>query len=65
MFKQYEEIVDHILSGCELFAKTEYISRKNKRLLTNGANVSQRLRCTIKTKTAPACGTCQSKLAEL
>ena len=26
---QYDEIVDHIVSGCELLANTEYISRHN------------------------------------
>ena len=27
---QYEETVDHIVSGCEVLAKTEYISRHDK-----------------------------------
>ena len=27
---QYEETVDHIVSGCEVLVKTEYISRHNK-----------------------------------
>ena len=27
---QHEETVDHILSGCEVLAKKEYISRHNK-----------------------------------
>ena len=30
MCSQYEETVDHILSGCEVLAKTEYISRHDK-----------------------------------
>ena len=30
MCSQHEETVDHIVSGCELLAKTEYISRHNK-----------------------------------
>ena len=30
MCSQHEETVDHILSGCEVLAKTEYISRHNK-----------------------------------
>ena len=29
MCLQYEETVDHIVSGCEVLAKTEYISRHN------------------------------------
>ena len=27
---QHKETVDHIVSGCEVLAKTEYISRHNK-----------------------------------
>ena len=30
MCSQHEETVDHIVSGCEVLAKTEYISRQNK-----------------------------------
>lgn len=30
MCSQYEETVDHIVSGCEVLAKTEYISRHDK-----------------------------------
>ena len=30
MCSQHEETVDHILSGCEVLAKTEYITRHNK-----------------------------------
>ena len=30
MCSQHEETVDHIVSGCEVLAKTEYISRHNK-----------------------------------
>ena len=30
MCSQYEETVDHIISGCEVLAKTEYISRHDK-----------------------------------
>ena len=29
MCSQQEETVDHIVSGCEVLAKTEYISRHN------------------------------------
>ena len=29
MRSQHEETVDHIVSGCEVLAKTEYISRHN------------------------------------
>ena len=29
MCSQHEETVDHIVSGCEVLAKTEYISRHN------------------------------------
>ena len=30
MCSRHEEIVDHILSGCEVLARTEYITRHNK-----------------------------------
>ena len=30
MCSQHEETVDHIVSGCEVLAKTEYISRHDK-----------------------------------
>ena len=30
MCSQHEETVDHIVSGCEVLAKTEYISRHNE-----------------------------------
>ena len=30
MCSQHEDSVDHIVSGCEVLAKTEYISRHNK-----------------------------------
>ena len=30
MCSQHEETVDHIVSGCEVLAKTEYISRQNE-----------------------------------
>ena len=29
MYSQHEETVDHIVSGCEVLAKTEHISRHN------------------------------------
>ena len=58
MCSQHEETVDHIVSGCEVLAKTEYISRHNNaadisigasvkimipRLQTNDTNTRQRL----------------------
>ena len=57
MGTQYEEGVDHIVSGCESLAQTEYFSRQSnaayligasvkimiQRLQTYGTNTSQRL----------------------
>ena len=80
MCSQHEETMDHIVSGCEVLAKTEYISRHNNavaylhwsifkimmsRLQTTGTNTHQRLWCTRKTTTSPICRTCQSILVEL
>ena len=32
---QHEETVDHIVSGCEILAKTEYISRHNNAAISH------------------------------
>ena len=80
MCSQHEETVDHILSGCEVLAKTEYITSTIKlqhistgtsvktttsRLQTNGMSTSLRLWYTIQSTTSPFYGTWQSMLIEL
>ena len=69
MCSQHEETVDHIVSGCEVLAKTEYISRHNKAAAYLNWNICQDHDIEVTDKWYEhkplSCGTCQSILIEL
>ncbi|CAH3188416.1 unnamed protein product [Porites evermanni] len=77
---QHEETVDHIVSGCEVLAKTEYISRHNNAAAYLHWSICKDHDIEITDKwyehepetvihnkitTSPSCGTCQSIPIEL